>query len=61
MKEIKTVIYPIDDKDIFDKVVNNRLAKGWILKKRGTISVQGEPNEVGSTSTVVSLYAELVR
>lgn len=58
MKKIKTVIFPVEDFDIFDKKVNKLLAENWKLICRKIISVKGEPNEVGSTPMVQSLYAE---
>ena len=58
MKKIKTVICPVEDFEIFDKKVNKLLSEGWKLINRKIISIKGEPNEVGSTSTVQSLYAE---
>ncbi len=57
--KIKTIIYPIEQSELFDKVVNAKLSRGWELKKRGVTNIQGEPNEVGSTSIVQCLYAEL--
>lgn len=59
MKKIKTVIKPIDDYNTFDNIINNLLLNGWYIVDRKIISIKGEPNEVGSTSTVQSLYAEL--
>ena len=32
---------------------------GWYIVNRKIISIKGEPNEVGSSSTTQSLYAEL--
>lgn len=58
MKQIKTVIQPIENIDNFDNKVNKLLSEGWKLINRKIISIKGEPNEVGSTSTIQSLYAE---
>lgn len=58
MKNIKTVICPVEDFNVFDKKVNKLLSEGWQLIDRKTISVKGDPNEVGSVAIVQSLYAE---
>lgn len=59
MKKIKTIIKPIDDYSTFDNIINNLLLNGWNIVDRKIINIKGEPNEVGSASTVQSLYAEL--
>lgn len=61
MKQIKTVICPIENASEFDKAINNLLQKQWELKKRTTIAVKGYPNEVGSCAIIQGLYAELER
>ena len=58
MKQIKTVIQPIENYKLFDIQVNNLLLEGWKLTKRATINIQSEPNEVGSTAIIQALYAE---
>lgn len=59
MKEIKTVISPLNCVKMFDKNINCLLAEGWKLKKRAVISSKGEPNDVGSCAEEKILYAEL--
>ena len=61
MKQIKTVVCPIEQAHRFDKAINLLLQERWALTKRATISVKGEPNEVGSCPTIQALYAELER
>lgn len=61
MKQIKTVIRPLDQVRQFDKDVNTLLANGWTLKNRKVIGMEGEPNEVGSAPVIHALYAELER
>ncbi len=61
MKQIKTVIKPIYEAEIYDKSVNRLLNDGWEMKKRTIISAKGEPNEVGSTPIIQCLYAEFER
>ena len=58
MKQIKTVICPIYEPVSFDKKINGLLAAGWYMKKRTLISINGEPNEVGSAPVIQALYAE---
>lgn len=59
MKNIKTVICPVEDFNVFDKKVNKLLSEGWQLIDRKTVSIKGDPNEVGSAAITQSLYAEL--
>lgn len=59
MKQIITVIQPIEESDSYYKQVNKLLSEGWELTDRKTISIKGEPNEVGSATVVSALYAEL--
>ena len=61
MKQIKTVVYPIEYAHRYDKEINGLLADGWEIKKRNVMSVKGEPNEVGSAAITQALYAELER
>ena len=59
MKQIKTVVEPLERVKGFDVIVNNLIADGWEMRKRAVISAKGEPNEVGSSATAQMLYAEL--
>lgn len=61
MKQIKTVIQPIEQPKFFDELVNCLLLNGWELKTRKIINIQGELSEAFNTSTVRFLYAELER
>lgn len=61
MKEIKTVICPINCATEYDRKVNNLIANGWVLKKRTTISTQGETSEAFNMPIIQALYAELER
>lgn len=61
MKEIKTVIRPIEGVKSYDKYINELLKNGWSLKKRDFITLNGELNEVGSKPIIKALYAELER
>ena len=58
MKQIRTIIQPTEDVDIYDKKVNKLLSEGWELTDRQIISIKGEPNEVGSATTRNAFYAE---
>ena len=59
MKQIKTVVEPLERATRFDATVNYLIADGWEMRKRAVISAKGEPNEVGSCATAQMLYAEL--
>ena len=61
MKEIKTVICPIEAAKEFDNLVNHYLLHGWKVIKRSVISAHSEPNDIGCTVVVKKLYAELER
>ena len=61
MKEIRTVITAVNEPLRYDAIVNQLLNAGWVLTKRAIISVEGEPNEVGSCAIIQGLYAELER
>lgn len=61
MKQIKTVIQPIEQTKCFDALVNCLLIDGWELKTRKIISTHSEPAESFNTSVVRFLYAELER
>ena len=61
MKQIKTVICPIEYAYSFDKEINRLIADGWDMSNRGLISTRGEVSEAFNTSIVQSLYAELER
>ncbi len=61
MKQIKTVIYPIENAHKYDEEINRLLADGWILKKRTTTNVCGDISEAFNSTTVQALYAELER
>lgn len=59
MKQIKTVIEPINRIFQFDNEINKLLANGWELKKREIIDTKGELSEAFNAAVVRLLYAEL--
>lgn len=61
MKQIKTVIQPIEQAKCFDALVNCLLIDGWELKTRKIISTTGELSEAFNAAMVRFLYAELER
>lgn len=61
MKQIKTVIYPLESAYSYDDTVNSLIAEGWELKKRTTIHACGEMSESFNAPIVKALYAELER
>lgn len=61
MKQIKTVIQPLNHAKFFDELVNCLLIDGWTLKTRKIINTPGEPSEAFNVSMERLLYAELER
>lgn len=61
MKQIKTVVRPIEYAHEYDKEINSLLADGWILKKRMITNMSGEISEAFNSPIILSLYAELER
>ncbi len=61
MKQIKTVIEPIERPNCFDALVNCLLIDGWELKTRKIIKSTGELSEAFNAPVVRFLYAELER
>lgn len=61
MKQIKTVVHPIEYAHRHDKEINSLLADGWILKKRTITNMSGEISEAFNSSIIQVLYAELER
>ena len=61
MKQIATVIQPIEQAKSFDALVNSLLTEGWELKARKIISEKGELSEAFNAPVVRFLYAELER
>jgi hypothetical protein len=61
MKQIKTVIQPIEQATCFDALVNSLLIDGWQLKARTIINSTGELSEAFNAAVVRFLYAELER
>jgi len=61
MKQIKTILQPIEHAKSFDALVNCCLIDGWQLTKRKIISIPGELSEAFNASMVRFLYAELER
>lgn len=61
MREIKTVIQPIERVECFDAIVNSFLIDGWVLVKRETKNLPGEMGDSFSFPVVHVLYAELER
>lgn len=61
MKQIATVIQPIEQPKCFDALVNCLLIDGWQLKTRKIITTTGELSEAFNAPVVRFLYAELER
>lgn len=61
MKQIKTILAPINNTIQYDNAINSLLANGWELKKRKIITTQGELSEAFNAPMVRFLYAELER
>ena len=61
MKQIKTVLRPIEQVDSFDIEVNRLLTEGWTLRKRETLKALGDLSEAFNAAHVSILYAELER
>lgn len=61
MKQIKTVICPIEYAYSFDKEVNRLIADGWTIARRDIIRTAGEVSEAYNTAIIQALYAELER
>ena len=61
MKEIKTVIQPIEYARYFDAIVNSLLADGWEVRRRGITTVQGQITESFNRPIEQVLYAEMER
>lgn len=59
MKQIKTVILPLEASETFDKMVNDLLLCGWKITNRRIINAKSEPNEACNVATIPALYAEL--
>lgn len=61
MREIKTVIQPIEHATAFDALVNCLLIDGWTLTKREIKSLPGPLSDSYNAPTVFVLYGELER
>lgn len=61
MKQIKTVIEPINSVSRFDDKVNQLLENGWKLTERKTVKTAGDISESFNIPDVMILYAELER
>lgn len=61
MKQIKTVIEPINRVSRFDDKVNRLLEDGWKLTERKTVRTVGDISESFNVPDVMVLYAELER
>lgn len=61
MKQIKTVIQPINSAGRFDNEVNELIKNGWVLNKREIIKSLGEMSDSFNIPVVQVLYAELER
>ena len=59
LKEVKTVICPIEDVERFDIVINKLLKENWILKKREVIKTRSVIADSFNASFIQALYAEL--
>lgn len=58
MKQIKTLVYRLDNASQFDKAVNTAIEEGWTLIKRETLLPLSQPNDK-ETFIHMMLYAEL--
>ena len=61
MKQIKTVVAPLQCAELFDSAVNKLLAEGWVLQKREIIDLPGQISEAFQFTLERTLYAELER
>ena len=61
MRQIKTVVRPVDKAAEFDHEVNKLLRRGWRMKRRETLLLPDAPNEAFNAATFPVLYAELER
>lgn len=61
MKQIKTVMKPLEKVEVFDLEVNAMLAEGWMLKRREVKKISGEISEAFSAPAFFVLYAEMER
>lgn len=61
MRQIKTVIHPLERATKFDAEVNALLSDGWTLKRQEVLKLQDAPSEAFNTATFPVLYAELTR
>lgn len=61
MKQIKTVIEPLNRVSRFDDKVNQLLENGWKLTERKTVKTEGDISESFNIPVVMALYAELER
>lgn len=61
MREIKTVIEPIEHATKFDMFINCLLSNDWELKQRKIITMPSEITEASNTIPICCLYAELER
>lgn len=61
MKQIKTVIEPLNRVSRFDDKVNRLLEDGWKLTERKTVRTVGDISESFNIPDVMVLYAELER
>ncbi len=59
MKQIKTVVSPINQASKHDEEINRLLADGWALKKRTAINISGGISEAFNSPIIQALYAEL--
>ncbi|WP_105204555.1 hypothetical protein [Neobittarella massiliensis] len=58
MKQIKTIVFRLDNRDNFDSMVNMAIAEGWKLKKRTVLVPKAQSDD---RYTYIMLYAELER
>ncbi len=58
MKQIKTIVYRLNNHEGFDKEVNEALGEGWILTERKVLLPQSQPSSSGAYIHIM-LYAEL--
>ena len=61
MRQVKTVILPLEKSALFDAKVNALLADGWSLKRREVLKMLSAPSEAFNVATYPALYAELTR
>lgn len=61
MRQIKTILRPVERAAEFDMEVNKLLRRGWSMKRQEVLKLPDAPNEAFNVATFPVLYAELER